>query len=307
MRKKWTWLDRPLVGFDTETTGVNVDEDRIVSASVVRWGGGQVTEARNWLSDVGGMEIPAEATAVHGITSEQARAAGRPAAAVIEEIIAALAASSDAGLPIVAMNAQFDVTLLEREADRYGLRRLFVRSVPRVLDPRVLDKHVTPYRKGKRNLAALCTYWCVKLDGAHNAEADAKAACSVVSKIARRFPWLTSVDLGDLHERQVQWARAQTADFRSYLARVSGSVDMTPFDWPVLPAPASTEDLAAAARFLGTGRPPGPDPTEAFTAGEADVAEIRHCPAEGRETAHAVSIDGARRCWSCDHTTAGTS
>lgn len=219
-----TWLAFPLVGFDLETTGVIVDRDRIVSASVVRWGGGQTTEARNWLSDVGGMEIPAEATAVHGITTERARTAGRPAAAVNEEIIAALAAHSDAGLPIVVMNAQFDLTLLEREADRYGLRGLFGRSVPLVLDPRVLDKHVTPYRKGKRNLAALCTHWGVKLDGAHNAEVDAKAACSVVWKIARRFPWLTSVDLADLHERQVQWARAQTADFRSYLARVGGAI-----------------------------------------------------------------------------------
>ncbi|MFJ3249169.1 exonuclease domain-containing protein [Streptomyces sp. NPDC086782] len=244
MRKwKTTWLDRPLVGFDTETSGVDVDHDRIVSACVVRWGGGQMTEARNWLSDVGGMEIPAEATAVHGITTEQARAAGRPAAAVIEEIIAALAGHSDAGLPIVAMNAQFDLTLLEREAARYGLRGLFGRSVPLVLDPRVLDKHVTPYRKGKRNLAALCTYWCVKLDGAHNAEADAKAACAVVGKIARRFPWLTSVDLGDLHERQVHWARAQTADFRRYLASVGGDVDLTPFDWPLLPAPALPGDV----------------------------------------------------------------
>ncbi|MFJ3249168.1 hypothetical protein [Streptomyces sp. NPDC086782] len=68
-----------------------------------------------------------------------------------------------------------------------------------------------------------------------------------------------------------------------------------------------TGSHGAAARFLGTGRPPGPDLAAAFEAGEADVAAIYHCPAEDRETAHAVSVDGTRRCWNCDHTTAGTS
>lgn len=31
-----TWTDGPLLGFDTETTGVDVDHDRIVTAALVR-------------------------------------------------------------------------------------------------------------------------------------------------------------------------------------------------------------------------------------------------------------------------------
>ncbi|MFB6963466.1 hypothetical protein ACFCYB_42665, partial [Streptomyces sp. NPDC056309] len=58
---------------------------------------------------------------------------------------------------------------------------------------------------------------------------------------------------------------------------------------------------------LGPGRQPALDPVAAFMAGEADVAEIHLCAAEGWETAHAVSVDGTRRCWNCDHITAGTS
>ena len=30
------WTDGPLLGFDTETTGVDVDNDRIVTAALVR-------------------------------------------------------------------------------------------------------------------------------------------------------------------------------------------------------------------------------------------------------------------------------
>ncbi|MER6976010.1 exonuclease domain-containing protein [Streptomyces carpinensis] len=233
-----TWLDFPLIGLDFETTGVDVNRDRVVSGAVVRYGGGQPTEVRSWRSDVGGMEIPAEATRIHKITTERARAEGRPAAEVIREVTETLAAYSMVGLPLVAMNAQFDLTLLERECERYGVKSLW-NSTPVVLDPRVLDKRFAKYRRGKRNLGAICAHWGVRLDRAHNAEVDAKAACAVVWKIAKRHPWLTRQELGDLHEAQVVWAREQTQEFREYLARVGHDVDDSPFDWPLLPAPAT--------------------------------------------------------------------
>ena len=48
-----------------------------------------------------------------------------------------------------------------------------------VLDPRVLDKHIDPYRRGGRKLTDLCAHYKVALDGAHSADADAIAACRV--------------------------------------------------------------------------------------------------------------------------------
>ncbi|MET8609711.1 exonuclease domain-containing protein [Streptomyces misionensis] len=236
---KKSWLDYPLIGFDLETTGVNVNRDRIVSGAVVRYGGGQRTETRQWLSDLGGAEIPAEATRIHGITTAQAQAEGRPAAEVVQEITSTLAAYCETGLPLVVMNAPFDLTLLERECERYGVKSLW-NSTPVVLDPRVLDKKVQKYRAGKRRLQDLCSFWCVKLDGAHTAAVDAKAACGVVTKIARRYAWLSREELGELHEMQARWAREQNADLRRYLAAIGDEVDDTPFDWPLLPAPAAT-------------------------------------------------------------------
>ena len=85
-----SWHTGPLLAFDLETTGISTETDRIVSAAAIHLGGGQDTKPHTWLSDVDGHEIPAEATAVHGISTEQARAHGIPAKEVVEDIVYAL-------------------------------------------------------------------------------------------------------------------------------------------------------------------------------------------------------------------------
>ncbi|MBT2492324.1 3'-5' exonuclease [Streptomyces sp. ISL-96] len=234
-----SWHRRPLCGFDLETTGVDPETSRIVTGSVVRYGGGQPTTGLSWIADPG-VEIPAEATAVHGFTTEAARSAGRPAPEVIAEITAALAEAVDAGLPIVAMNAQFDLTMLDREARRHGVKPLFDRAVPCVIDPKVLDKKVDRWRKGGRTLSDLCRHYVVQLDEAHTAEADAVAACAVTWKLANRHRWLPRLELGELHEQQVHWAREQAEGLREYFARTDGKQELASsvrLDWPLIPAP----------------------------------------------------------------------
>ncbi|MEW2568418.1 exonuclease domain-containing protein [Streptomyces sp. NPDC047070] len=231
------WTEKPMVGFDTETTKLDVESARIVTAAAVPWSDGEMTVPDTWTSDLGGAEVEADAEAIHGISTEAAREAGRPAADVIAEIVETLRGHVLQGLPLVAMNAQFDFTILERECERYGIRSLWAGCVPVVLDPRVLDKHVMPYRKGKRNLAALAEFWGVKTTSPlHEAETDARTACGIVHAIGRQYPDLAHEDLGELHEMQARWAREQTASLRAYLARVGGDVDDSPFDWPFTPA-----------------------------------------------------------------------
>lgn len=232
------WFRRPFVGFDLETNGVDVETTRIVTASVVRWGGGMPTVAGNWNSDLGGEEIPAAAQAIHGISTEQARAAGRPAAEVVAEIVAALGHLIASGWPIVAMNAQYDLTILERECERYGVPSLW-NLTPVVLDPRVLDKQVDRFRKGRRRLVDLCQHYGAAMIGAaHNSEVDARAACAVTWKILQRNRTLQRMDLGDLHEAQAVWAREQQESFRAHQRRTQGYADEEPFDWPLVPRPA---------------------------------------------------------------------
>ena len=116
------WADT-LAVFDLETTGIDVDTCRIVTAHVgVIGADGEVLEQREWLVDPG-VEIPTAASLIHGVTTERARLEGQAAATAVAEIIAALSDAAARGLPIVAYNAAYDLTILEREAERYGTRR----------------------------------------------------------------------------------------------------------------------------------------------------------------------------------------
>ncbi|MEU2730068.1 exonuclease domain-containing protein [Streptomyces griseoviridis] len=244
-----TWHLGRLTGFDLETTGVDVETDRIVTACVVQVGAGQPAQIANWMSDVDGVEIPAGATAVHGITTEQARADGRPAAEVVEQVVAALAEAALGGAPIVAMNAAFDLTMLDREARRHRVMPLADRvgDQLRVIDPRVLDKEIDRFRRGGRKLEDLCRTYGVRLDGAHSADADAIAACRVAWRIASTKPKVGGASLDDLHAWQVQWAREQAEGLADYFRRTPGKEqqeDGVRGDWPYIPAQRADGDAS---------------------------------------------------------------
>lgn len=235
-----SWHLGRLAGFDTETTGINVETDRIVTACVVQVGGNQPPAPANWLADPG-IDIPEQASRVHGITTERARKEGRPAAEVVEQVVAALAAVVLSDIPIVAMNANYDFTILDREARRYGVQPLseIVGDDLRVVDPKILDKHVDPRRPGKRTLTDLCRHWQVPLDGAHSADADAIAACRVAWRIASTHAEIGKTTLDELHERQVGWARQQAESLADYFRSTPGKeswADGVRTDWPLIPA-----------------------------------------------------------------------
>ena len=235
-----TWFNGRLAGFDLETTGVDIEADRIVTACVVQCGGGHDTQSFNWLADPG-VEIPKAASDIHKVTTERARAEGRPAAEVVEQVVAALAESVVAGLPIVAMNASFDLTMLDREARRHGVQPLtdIVGDDLHVVDPKVLDKQVSR-RKGRRTLSDLCEHYRVPLDGAHSADADAIAACRVAWRLGSTVPQLGALGIEDLHQAQIKWAEAQGRSLAAYFARTPGKeswADGVRTEWPLVPAP----------------------------------------------------------------------
>ena len=235
-----TWFNGRLAGFDLETTGVDVENDRIVTACAVQCGGGHPTQSATWMADPG-VEIPEGAAKVHGITTERARAEGRPAAEVVEQLVAALAECVLAGQPIVAMNASFDLTILDREARRHGVQPLvdIVGDDLKVIDPRVLDKKIDPYRRGGRKLEDLCRTYGVRLDGAHSADADAIAACRVAWRIGQKEPAIGNATVAFLHGKQIDWAREQAESLADYFRRTPGKeswADGVRTEWPLIPA-----------------------------------------------------------------------
>ena len=225
-----TWNSLPRAAFDLETTGRNSRSARIVTASVtVVDTSGEVIKEHEWLADPG-VEIPTEASDVHGITTEQARRDGRPAAEVTRELAAVLQKLFDADVPVIAFNASYDFTVLAAESARHGVPQL---SRFPVLDPYIMNKQVDRYRKGKRTLTALCEEYGVGLDNAHTSAADALATLRMLDAMAGKFPKLR-MPAGNLHQLQIEWASAQAADFQSYL-RKSKPAAVIEGDWPVLP------------------------------------------------------------------------
>lgn len=205
------WIDGPLVGFDTETTGVDVLSDRIVSAAVVRRAGATTT-VHTWLIDPG-VDIPAAATAIHGMTSADAHDRGLPAAVALDELADRLATELRDGAPLVVYNASYDLTLLDVELARHGLAPLGERldRPPRVLDPLVMDRHLDRYRLGARRLGTLCEHYGVQVeDQLHAADVDVLATFEVLRAIAAAYPEVADLPLAEVHELQVaanlRWA-----------------------------------------------------------------------------------------------------
>lgn len=224
------WLSRVGV-FDLETTGVDVETDRIVTAHVgVLDGKGRELAARDWLADPG-IAIPEGATAVHGITTAHARAHGRPALEVVADVTGALRSLLSQGVPVVAYNASYDFSLLAHEAIRHGVEPLVAPSP--IIDPLVIDKAYDRYRPGKRTLEVVAAHYAVPLEGAHDASADAVAAGRVAQALARRFRMPETLDA--LHTQQIGWARSQAASLTEYFISIGRiepeeSLDGT---WPV--------------------------------------------------------------------------
>ncbi|MER6272221.1 MULTISPECIES: 3'-5' exonuclease [unclassified Streptomyces] len=232
------WYEGPLAAFDTETTGVDVETDRIVSAAVVvQDAPGTRPRVTRWLVNPG-VPVPEAATAVHGLTEEHLQRNGRWPAPVMHEIAEELAEHAAMHRPLVVMNAPFDLTLLDRELRRHrasALDRWFEASPLLVLDPRVLDKHLDRYRKGRRTLTDLCAHYEVSLEGAHDAGADALASLELVRALGRRFAArLERLTPAELHTLQTTWHAAQARGLQAWFTR-SGTPETVSQDWPLRP------------------------------------------------------------------------
>jgi len=226
------WFDT-LAVFDLETTGIDVESSRIVSAHVgVIDASGVVIEKTDWLADPG-IEIPEQASAVHGITTERARAEGRPSIEVVGEIIASLNDVFARGLALTIYNAPYDLTLLNREARRHGLAPLA--SPGPIIDPLVLDRVVDKYRKGKRTLEAATEFYGIALTDAHDAGADAVAAGRLAQVLANRYGAQLAIEVADLHNLQIGWCADNAADFQSYMRRTRDENFVALGTWPEHP------------------------------------------------------------------------
>ena len=234
------WHLGMLAAFDTETTSAHPNSCRLVTACIawVDGSGATAPAVREWLADPG-VEIPEEAAAIHGITTEKARAEGRPLAEVVPEVAAQLLDAAASGVPVVAFNAMFDFTLLDRETRRHGLEPFGPAMDAAglvVIDPLVIDKAVDRYRRGSRNLTAVAAHYGVRQDTAHSATGDAATAARVAWRIAQRYPDVAEMPLASL----MAWQEAQRREQARSLAehfRKTGKPQPVDEAWPWSPPP----------------------------------------------------------------------
>lgn len=257
------WHKQRLLALDPETTGIDIETDRIVSAAAILIGGGAGRESRNWLTNVDGQEIPEGATAVHGITTDHARAHGIPAKGAVEDIVTVLAECVTAGTAIVGHNVVYDLSLLDRESRRHlgcGLGDAFDVSRMRVLDTRILDQHVLPRRRrvsptqGARQLITLAQVYSLGWDeeAAHGSEYDALMAARILYRIGslvempreqrpefelgryQQFDQLAGMDIDALHAAQVVWAAEQAAGLEQFFRQKDPNATVERA-WPLIP------------------------------------------------------------------------
>lgn len=231
------WTTRPLLGFDTETTGTDVRRDRIVTVALVHSvGPGRENETvATWLIDPE-MEIPEGAQRVHGISTEHARVHGMKAIDALEEVAGMLVDALEKDIPIVAFNGSFDLQILQNELHRLGLPTLVDRvghDIAPMLDPLVIDRGVDRYRKGKRTLTDVLAHYGIEQDGRmHTADVDVSATLDVLRALIEKFPAVADSELADLHQQQITWHREWAENFNEFL-RSKGRTPDVSTSWPM--------------------------------------------------------------------------
>lgn len=210
------YYELPLLSLDTETTGIDVFNDRVVTCNITYdYPDGRPEYICDWLINPG-VNIPEGASEVHGVTNEIAQQNGMPPELGLQSIADHLNIWDSYELPIVIYNAPYDITLLRSEFDRYGIN--CTSKFDRVIDPLVLDKALDKYRKGKRQLTVTAAHYGIVLENAHSADADSYASVKIARAIGKKFK-IDSPVL-EVHEKQKQLKAEQSADFQNYLRTI---------------------------------------------------------------------------------------
>ena len=239
------------LAWDTETTGPNPLEDRIVTAAIIVRGGGLPDRTFSYLINPG-VPIPAGATAVHGIDDAKAQAEGQDPKTALEEIASHLAAAIAYGMPVIAFNQSFDWSILHYDLQRNGLATVLDRvgagPLP-LIDPHVIDRQCVPRLRGigMRKLKPTAERYGVALEDWHTAEADALAALLIADAQFGKYAQLNDMGPQQLYAAQRAWRAEQQASlqewFRTKATAEQGGDPNKVIDgsWPLIPQPRGGE------------------------------------------------------------------
>lgn len=175
-------LTKPLAFFDLETTGIQVNKDRIVEISIAKAQIDGTVDIRTRRVNPG-IPIPLEASLVHGIYD--ADVAEEPN---FKQVAKSLAGFLE-GCDLAGFNSnRFDVPMLVEEFLRAEVD--FDMKNRKLVDAQRIFHMMEP-----RNLTAAYRFYCDKeLVGAHGAEADVLATLEVLNSQVKRYANTTMKD-----------------------------------------------------------------------------------------------------------------
>lgn len=171
-------LEKPIIFFDLETTGLTIGRDRVVELCYIRLepNGNERAETLRFNP---GMHISKEASEVNGITDSDVRDCP-PFAEKAPELARVF---SDCDLAGYNSN-RFDVPMLVEEFARCGIDI-------HVHERRLVDVQNIFHKMEQRTLVAAYRFYCGKnLENAHSALADTRATLEVLEAQLDRYPEL---------------------------------------------------------------------------------------------------------------------
>ena len=203
-------LERPLVVFDIESTGVLPRRDRIIELAAIKVMPDGTEVSKCWLMNPG-VKIPPETTAIHGISDEIVKDCPTFADKA-EEIFAFFD-----GCDLSGFNAdRFDIPCLEEEFARVGMN--FAPSARKHVDVQRIY-----HKKEPRDLTAAVRFYCGRdHTGAHGAEADTRATLDVLKAQLAKYPDLPKT-MAEMDEFLAPRDSAN-ADRRGLLRWVNGAL-----------------------------------------------------------------------------------
>jgi DNA polymerase III subunit epsilon len=168
-------LNRPLIFFDLETTGINVSKDRIVELTILKIIPNGEEMMKTWRINPT-IPIPEKASKMHGIYDQDVK--DKPTFAEMAREINSFIDNSD----LAGYNSnKFDVPLLLEEFLRADVDFDIKKR-------RLVDVQVIFFKKEPRNLSAAYRFYCNKdLINAHSSEADVKATYEVFKAQIERY------------------------------------------------------------------------------------------------------------------------
>lgn len=225
------------VTFDVESTGTDTENDRIITCFVRAKDGDNIIYENEWVIDPG-VEVPKEASDVHGMTTEWVQEHGRKdAGEAIKEMVYELELYSGNGYVVCGFNHSFDLSLLDAECKRHCEGHGLDLNRARYIDPCIFSRVFDKYVKGGHQLITVAKRNGIEIeeDRLHAADYDVEVTEKLVPIMLNRA-WRELKDLrqgltpDEFVTKLQKWQAEQKKEWALHLTEYFASIGKTEED-----------------------------------------------------------------------------